>query len=533
MDVMNDSSDILVIGSGIAGLFFALKIADFAPVTIITKKGRAESNTNYAQGGIAAVVSSLDSFEDHIRDTLVCGDGLSKREVVEKIVKEGPARIQELRELGVGFTQTPNGALDLGIEGGHSKRRIVHAKDLTGREVERVLLKRVTKHPSVRLIENQIAVNLVVKDNKCIGCYVLDAENSIIRNFSTRILVLATGGIGHVYLHTTNPSIATGDGIAMAYRAGATIMNMEFMQFHPTSLYINSEEPFLISEALRGEGAILIDRKGRRFMKDYHPMAELAPRDIVARAIDNELKKSGDECVYLDISFKDPDFIKTRFPGIYEKCLSFGIDITEQPIPVVPAAHYCCGGVRTTVNGETDVKNLFAIGETACTGLHGANRLASNSLLEALVCSHLAAERCREILKKPPPLERFAPWEAGDAVDLDEAVVITQNRREIRQLMWNYVGIVRSNKRLIRAKKRIELLREEINEYYWDFILTPGLVELRNMVLVAELIIDSAMMRKESRGVHYSLDYPEKLPMAKDTLLNKYSREQATSTKSP
>jgi len=521
MDAADVVSDVLVIGSGIAGLSFALKIADHAQVVIVTKKEKAESNTNYAQGGIAAVFSPADSFENHIRDTLACGNGLSKRNVVEKIVREGPARVQELMTLGVDFSRSATGELDLGMESGHSKRRIVHAKDLSGEEIEDVLLNAISRHPSIKLFENHIAINLVVKISQCGGCYVLDRENSTIRNFVAKITVLAAGGMGRVYLHTSNPDIATGDGIAMAYRAGATIMNMEFTQFHPTCLYRPYETPFLISEALRGEGAILQDKRGRRFMDHYHSMKELAPRDVVARAIDQELKKSGDEYVLLDVSFKNPQFIRSRFPGIYEKCLSFGIDITEDPIPVVPAAHYCCGGVKATIAGETDVKNLFAIGEIACTGLHGANRLASNSLLEALVCADHAAKRCIRLLKKEISLQPFAPWELGEAVDIDEAVVITQNREEIRRLMWNYVGIVRSDKRLTRAKKRITLLREEINQYYWDFILTADLVELRNMALVAELIIDSAMMRKESRGIHCFLDYPEKLPVAQDTLLRK------------
>ena len=521
MDATDVVSDVLVIGSGIAGLSFALKIADYAQVVLVTKKEKAESNTNYAQGGIAAVMSSVDSFENHVKDTLTCGDGLSRRAVVEKIVREGPTRIQELMKIGVDFSRTATDEFDLGREGGHSKRRIVHAKDLTGQEVEYALLDAVAKHPSIKLFENQIAINLVVKNNRCVGCYVLDTENSVIRNFVAKIMVLATGGIGRVYFHTSNSDIATGDGIAMAYRAGATIMNMEFTQFHPTYLYRPYETSFLISEALRGEEAVLRDKRGRRFMEDYHPMRELAPRDIVARAIDHELKKSGNKYVFLDISFKNPEFVRSRFPGIYEKCLSFGINITKDPIPVVPAAHYCCGGVRITIAGKTDVKNLFAIGETACTGLHGANRLAGNSLLEALVCAHYATERCIKLLKKEIPLQQFVPWEPGRAVDIDEAVVITQNRDEIRRLMWNYVGIVRSNKRLTRAKKRITLLQEEINQYYWDFIITADLVELRNMALVAELVIDSAMMRKESRGIHYSLDYPQKLPVAQDTLLKK------------
>ena len=520
VDSIDVVSDALVVGSGIAGLSFALKIADSTQVVIITKKEKAESNTNCAQSGIAAVLSPSDSFEKHVKDTLNCGDGLSKRAVVEKIIREGPARIQELMELGVKFSRTAKGKLDLGIEGGHSKRRVVHAKDLTGQEIEAALLNAVAKTPSIQLFENQIAINLAMKHNRCLGCYALDTENSVVRNFRAKITILGTGGIGRIYLHTTNPDIASGDGIAMAYRAGATIMNMEFTQFHPTYLYQLNKESFLISEALRGEGAVLRDKSRRQFMGDYHPLKELAPRDIVARAIDQELKKSGDDYVFLDISLKDSKFVRSRFPGIYEKCLSFGIDITKDPIPVVPAAHYCCGGVRTTIAGETDIKNLLAIGETACIGLHGANRLASNSLLEALVCAHYATKRCIELLKKRPLPQSFATWESGNAVDIDEAVVVTQNRDEIRHLMWNYVGIVRSNKRLTRAKKRIALLQEEINQYYWDFIITPDLVELRNMALVAELIIDSAILRKESRGIHYSLDYPLKLPVAQDTLLN-------------
>jgi L-aspartate oxidase len=425
----NVVSDVLVIGSGIAGLSFALKIADSAQVVLITKKEKAESNTNYAQSGIAAVLSPSDSFEKHVKDTLDCGDGLSKKDVVEKVVREGPARIRELAELGVSFTQVATGELDLGIEGGHSRRRVVHAKDLTGKEVESALLNSVADTPTIELFENQIAINLVVDRNQCLGCHALDTEKSVVRSFAAKITALATGGIGRVFLHTTNPEIATGDGVAMAYRAGATIMNMEFTQFHPTYLHQPGEESFLISEALRGEGAVLRDKSGRPFMGDYHPMKELAPRDIVARAIDQELKKSGDNHVYLDISEKDPEFVQSRFPGIYEKCLSFGIDITKNPIPVVPAAHYSCGGVRTSIAGETDIRNLLVVGETACTGLHGANRLASNSLLEALVCSHYAAESCRDQLRKGPFLKSFAPWESGKAVDIDEAVVIDARQK--------------------------------------------------------------------------------------------------------
>jgi L-aspartate oxidase len=514
--------EILVIGSGIAGLSFALKMAEYASITIITKKKKAESSTNYAQGGIAAVLSPNDSFENQIRDTIVCGDGLSKKEIVEKIVRDGPDRIRELVDLGVDFSKTREGDFDLGLEGGHSKRRIIHSGDLTGKIIEQTLLDEVAKHSNIKLLENHLAINLVTRDNQCIGSYVLDREKGVIQNASAKITLLATGGIGRVYLHTSNPEISTGDGIAMAYRAGATIMNMEFTQFHPTCLHTPNETNFLISEALRGEGAILKDKLGRRFMVEYHPMKELAPRDTVARAVDHELKKSGEEYVFLDISFKDSTFIKSRFPGIYEKCLSFGIDITEDMIPVVPAAHYCCGGIRTTIAGETDLKSLFAIGETSCTGLHGANRLASNSLLEALVCAHYTARTCRAILRKSDAkTESFAPWDQGKAVDSDEAVVITQNRNEIRQLMWNYVGIVRTNKRLARAKKRITILKEEIDQYYWDFFVTPDLIELRNMVLVANLIIDSAMLRRESRGVHYSLDYPRRLLTPKDTLMRR------------
>ncbi len=525
MSKVDVSSDVLVIGSGVAGLFFALKMADFAQVLIITKKDKAESNTNYAQGGIAAVLSPTDSFEDHVNDTLVCGDGLCEKDVVEKIVTTTPTCIKELIELGADFNRTDSGDLDLGIEGGHSKRRIVHADDLTGREIERTLLKAVSSHPSITILENQIAVNLVTRNNKCIGCYVLDRKSNTVRNIVSKATVLATGGIGRVFIHTTNPDVATGDGIALAYRAGATIMDMEFTQFHPTTLYHPSAESFLISESLRGEGAILTDKKGRRFMDSYHPMMELAPRDIVARAIDNELKKSGEDYVLLDISMKDPQFIRTRFPGIYEQCLSLGIDITKEPIPVVPAAHYCCGGVRATIAGETDVENLYAIGEVACTGLHGANRLASNSIIEGLVCGQYTAERCRESLKEAFALRPFSPWEPGEAVDSDEMIIVTHNREEVRRLLWNYVGIVRSNKRLFRAKDRIDLLTREIDQYYWDFIINSEIVELRNMVLVAQIIINSALIRKETRGIHYSLDYPNKLPVAHHTLLKRWNHD--------
>ncbi len=515
-------TDILVIGSGIAGLFFSLKASEFANVMIITKKERAESNTNYAQGGIAAVLDTVnDSYERHIEDTLRAGDGLCDREVVERIVRAGPQRIKELVDLyHVDFSRNQEGKFDLGKEGGHSQRRILHTKDLTGQEIESSLLKALAR-AEIPIYENYVAINLVASDGRVIGVYVLDKIKKRVIQIHSKLVVLATGGAGKVYLYTSNPDIATGDGIAMAYRAGATIMNMEFFQFHPTCLFHPYAKSFLISEALRGEGAILVDRNNRRFMESYHKDMGLAPRDVVARAIDTELKRSGDDCVYLDITHKGADFIKNRFPGIYQKCIEYNIDITREKIPVVPAAHYCCGGVRAEINGTTDVENLLVIGETSCTGLHGANRLASNSLLEAVVCAHETAQNCRELLAKGIQIQDFRPWEIGDAVDSDEAVVITQNWDEIRRFMWNYVSIVRTNKRLQRAKARITMLKEEINEYYWHSFITADLIELRNLATVAELIIDSALKRKESRGIHYNLDYTSKLPKAENTELKR------------
>jgi L-aspartate oxidase len=529
--------DFLVLGSGIAGLSFALKVAAFGRVAIVTKKSRAESNTNYAQGGIAAVTSKEDSFARHIADTLEAGAGLCHEDVVRTIVEEGPARIAELIELGMKFSEREvNGTreLDLGREGGHSKRRILHAKDITGREIERALLAGVAAQPNIEIFENHIAIDLITTqkiqgradfspaENRCLGAYVLDKNRNAVEAFSARAVLLATGGCGKVYLYTTNPDIATGDGVAMAYRAGAAVANMEFIQFHPTCLYSPKAKSFLISEAVRGEGGILKDVGGAPFMDRYHPLKSLAPRDIVARAIDNEMKKSGAGYVLLDITAKPAPFIIERFPNIYSTCLQFGIDITREPIPVVPAAHYQCGGVVTTVDGRTDIPGLYAVGEVACTGLHGANRLASNSLLEALVCAHRAAI-CLRDAPEPKHESPLPAWRSGHAQNVDELVVINHNWDEIRRMMWDYVGIVRTNKRLQRARSRIGNLQEEIQQYYWDFIVTSDLLELRNIATVAELIITSALRRPESRGLHYNLDYPGADPAwaQRDTILRR------------
>ena len=531
---MMKNFDFLVLGSGIAGLSFALKVAPFSRVAIVTKKSRAESNTNYAQGGIAAVTSREDSFAIHVRDTLQAGAGLCHEAVVGTIVEEGPARIAELMELGMKFTEREvNGVreLDLGREGGHSKRRILHAKDVTGRIVEQALLAAVAEHPNIEIFENHFAIDLITTQklpglaeapNRCVGAYVLDKNRQQVDTFAARAVVLATGGCGKVYLYSTNPDIATGDGVAMAYRAGAGIANMEFIQFHPTCLYHRIAKSFLISEAVRGEGGVLKTLAGEAFMDKYHPLKSLAPRDIVARAIDNEMKKSGADYVLLDITHKPADFVRERFPNIYATCLERGIDITKEPIPVVPSAHFQCGGVVTTVDGQTEIPGLYAVGEVACTGLHGANRLASNSLLEALVCAHRAARRARENVDPPHDLP-LPPWQSGQAQNVDELVVIHPNWDEIRRVMWDYVGIVRTNKRLKRARTRIANLQEEIQAYYWDFIVTSDLLELRNIATVAELIIASALHRPESRGLHYNLDYPKPDPAwaQHDTVLRK------------
>ena len=517
---MERVSNFLVVGSGIAGLSFALRAAGKGSVNIITKREAAESSTNYAQGGIATVWSGEDSFESHIEDTHRAGAGLCRPEVVDLVVRDAPARIKELIGWGVRFTRRSGGQeFDLGREGGHSKRRIFHAQDLTGREVERALLARAKANPRIRIFENHAAVNLITRRkiesfdrreaDEVLGAYVLDESTGAIHTFVADATILSTGGAGKVYLYTSNPDIATGDGVAMAYRAGATIANMEFVQFHPTCLFHPHAKSFLISEAVRGEGALLLNRAGKRFMRGVHPMAELAPRDIVARAIDTELKRTGDDCVYLDITAKGAAFIRKRFPNIHGTCLSFGIDMTKEGLPVVPAAHYQCGGVQANLFGETDVRRLFAIGECACTGLHGANRLASNSLLEALVFSQRAVARALEAyVGKARPKPRIPKWDPGNAQDSDEAVVVSHNWDEIRRLMWNYVGIVRSNKRLSRALDRIELLKKEIAEYYWNFKVTGDLLELRNICTVAELIVRCAMQRRESRGLHTTIDYP-------------------------
>jgi len=518
------SFDFLILGSGIAGLTFALKVAAHRRVAIVTKKDRAESNTNYAQGGIASVTSKEDSFEFHVRDTLAAGAGLCREHVVRTIVEEGPASIAELIEMGMKFSEreapSEDGGreLDLGREGGHSKRRILHAKDVTGREIERALLNAVSQQPNIEIFENHIAIDLITtrklgaaNENRCLGAYVFDKKASHVRTFTAPVTLLATGGCGKVYLYTTNPDIATGDGVAMAYRAGATIANMEFVQFHPTCLFHPRAKSFLISEAVRGEGGVLKTVEGNDFMDAYHPLKSLAPRDIVARAIDTEMKKSGADHVWLDITHKPARFLINRFPNIYQTCLSYGIDMTKDPLPVVPAAHYQCGGVVTDVDGQTDIPGLYAVGEAACTGLHGANRLASNSLLEALVCAHRAAKR---VLAEPlAAITGSIPlWQSGHATNADELVVVSHNWDEIRRLMWDYVGIVRTNKRLQRAQKRLANLQEEIREYYWNFTVTADLLELRNIATVAELIVRCALMRPESRGLNYNLDFPSPNP---------------------
>ncbi len=534
---MKMQTDFLVLGSGIAGLIFALKASEYGSVAVVTKKGRAESSTNYAQGGIAAVMSPLDSFDAHVADTLTAGDGLCNRAVVDMVVRNGPRLIEELLELGVRFTRSSKDdgeKFDLGREGGHSHNRVVHAQDLTGREVERALLQAASRKPNIKIFENHVAIDLLtlgkleqtrVRPDYCFGAHVYDRLTGEVRIFDANVTMLATGGLGKVYVYTSNPDIATGDGVAMAYRAGASIANMEFIQFHPTCLYHPEAKNFLISEAVRGEGGELINGDGRPFMRRYDPRGSLATRDIVARAIDSEMKKTGAQCVYLDVTHKPAKEIITRFPNIYEKCLEFGIDITKEPIPVVPAAHYSCGGVRTNMDGETDIRLLLASGEVACTGLHGANRLASNSLLEALVFADRAAARSQVLLEESRAVARpkLPPWESGRATNPDEMVVISHNWDEVRRCMWDYVGIVRTDKRLSRALRRIQNLQEEINEYYWDFLVTADLLELRNISIVAELIIRCALARKESRGLHYTLDYPHRddTHWLKDTVIER------------
>ncbi len=521
----NNDSDFLVLGSGVAGLFYALRVAQHGRVAVVTKKEAVQSATNFAQGGIAAVVSDEDSFEAHAKDTMNAGAGLCHEDAVNFVVERGRAAIEALGKLGVEFDREGGGAtqgsadFELGREGGHTVRRVLHHRDATGREIERALLARARAHPNITLLEDHCAIDLLTTrgaglpgPNRSLGAYVLDAKTGKVERFRARTTFLATGGAGKVYLYTSNPDIASGDGMAMAYRAGAALANMEFFQFHPTCLYHPQAKSFLISEALRGEGAVLRNEAGDAFMEHHHPMKDLAPRDIVARAIDNELKRTGEDSAFLDITHREADYLRERFPNIYEACLGYGIDMTREPIPVVPAAHYCCGGVVTDLRGETEVQNLFAGGEVTCTGLHGANRLASNSLLEGVVFARAAAEEgIRRFSDLPPPGDvPVEPWREGSATESSEAVVITQNWDEIRRLMWNYVGIVRTNKRLTRARRRILLLKEEINEYYWDFRVTPDLIELRNLATIAELVIECASRRKESRGLHYTLNHPDR-----------------------
>ncbi len=510
----------LIIGGGIAGLSYALKVADLGTVAVLFKKNVEDSSTSWAQGGIAGVNAADDNFQLHADDTEIAGAGLCRSKIVDIVVKEAPERIQELINWGVKFDRTngDNSAFDLHMEGGHSRRRIFHVADATGSEIQRKLLAAAKAHKNIEIIPNTSAIDLITTHkigvekslpNRVLGAYVLMPDGGI-TPYIAHTTMVATGGAGKIYLYTSNPDIATGDGIAMCFRAGVSVANMEFFQFHPTCLFHPQAKSFLITEAMRGEGAKLKRTNGEEFMSKYHELKELAPRDVVARAIDHEMKLHGEEHVLLDISHLPSDKIRSHFPTIYERCLKYGFDITAGPIPVVPAAHYCCGGVVVDEFGRTNITNLYVTGESACTGLHGANRLASNSLLEALVFSHRAAEIRKSEARDESLKFNIPPWDPGKAIPSDEQVVVTQNWDEIRRAMWNYVGIVRSNKRLARALTRIKNIQREINEYYWNFVITSDLLELRNLSLVAELVIRSAIARRESRGLHYNLDYPFK-----------------------
>jgi L-aspartate oxidase len=510
--------DVLVIGSGIAGLSFALKAADRGQVLVLTKKEALEANTRYAQGGISAVFDPADRFEFHERDTLRAGAGLCRRDVVRAAVREAPVRVRELEQAGVPFDRTRRG-FALGREGGHSTRRVVHASDFTGQAIVEALLERVRRHPRIRIAEHQLAVDLILDSrlhgrrapasrDTVWGAYVMDTPSGRIRPVTARATILATGGCGKAYLYTTNPDVATGDGIAMAWRAGLPVANLEFVQFHPTCLYHPRAKSFLVSEALRGEGAVLRTLDGTRFMPRVHPQAELAPRDVVARAIDREMKRRGDPHVYLDLSHARARWIRDRFPNIHAALLQFGFDLTREPIPVVPAAHYQCGGIRTTLSGRTPLRGLWAIGEVACTGLHGANRLASNSLLEGLVMAHHAADEVARRLESAPRVPRPQPWQALGTHPPLESVVVAHNWDSVRRMMWDLVGVVRTDQRLAFAARRLALLREEIEHDYRSLRLVADLVELRNLALVASLIVASARRRAESRGLHYNLDHP-------------------------
>lgn len=524
------SCDVLIIGSGAAGLSLALRLAEHSSVTVLSKGPISEGSTFYAQGGIAAVFDETDSIESHVEDTLIAGAGLCDRHAVTFVASNARSCVQWLIDQGVLFdTQVQaNGeeSYHLTREGGHSHRRILHAADATGKAVETTLVDKALAHPNIRILERSNAVDLIVSDKiglpgtrRVVGAWIWNRNKERVETCSAKAVVLATGGAAKVYQYTTNPDVSSGDGIAMAWRAGCRVANLEFNQFHPTALYHPQARNFLLTEALRGEGAHLKRPDGTRFMPDFDERGELAPRDIVARAIDHEMKRLGIDCVYLDISHKPAEFIKAHFPTVYERCLDFGIDITQQPIPVVPAAHYTCGGVLVDQHGHTDVPGLYAIGETTFTGLHGANRMASNSLLECFVYARSAAADMLQRLPGTPLPESLPSWDASQVTDSDEDVIIAHNWDELRRFMWDYVGIVRTNKRLQRAQHRVRLLLSEIDEFYSNYKVSRDLIELRNLALVAELIIRSAMQRRESRGLHYTLDYPDLLPEARDTIL--------------
>lgn len=531
--------DYLVVGSGMAGLMCALHLASYGKVVVATKARLKDCNTNFAQGGICCVMDAGDTFDRHARDTMIAGAWLGKSPVVHEIVEHAPEGIRDLIDCGVKFAKKPDGSWDLTREGGHSARRIFHAGDITGEKCEAAMIRRVKRADNIEILENTFIIDLLVSDRlggaetrrsprRCVGAYALDRASDEIFAIRSPNTILATGGCGKTYLYTCNPDTATGDGIAIAWRAGARVENMEFMQFHPTCLYHPKAKRFLISEAVRGEGAVLVDSRGREFMRKYDPRGSLAPRDVVARSIDSEMKRTGADCVYLDIRKKSRKWLEARFPNIYRKCLEFGIDMARDLIPVVPAAHYMCGGIQATADGRTSLAGLSAVGECASTGLHGANRLASNSLMEALVCARLAASRLGPHPDAfpggaPPPIPA---WKTGSAVPEDEAVLVSHMWDEIRRLMWDYVGIVRTDKRLERAAHRLKTLCREIRDYYFRYLVTPDTLELRNLAVCAELIVRSARKRRESRGLHFNLDCPRMDAKARQTVLTPPARRR-------